>query len=163
MTQSLTSWCRMANRNMQQKAMKMRRQKRAWAKSLQRRGLMQPNRDVIKEYKAHARGLEDKDFVDSVANEILPFKNKEKLRRQAELEAGLPDNCDHRIIGPTGRDALQESWIYFNSQKNCFVLVHVDLEESIERKSQTYSSLEMLMMVWEGGAIRWREKRVIAR
>lgn len=143
--------------------LKLQRQRRAWAKSLQRRGMQVPNREVIRNYKAHAKGLEDKEFVDRIADAILPHKMKEKFRKQAELEAGLPEGCDHRVLGPTGRDALQESWIYSNAQRNCFVLVHVDLETRIERKSMAFSSLELLMMRWEGGAINWREKRILSR
>ena len=142
--------------------LKLRRQKRAWAKSLQRRGMMQPNRDVIRNYKLHARGLEDVEFVDRIAAEILPdFKRRQKLALQDKIEAGMPEGCDHRVVGPSGKDQLQESWIYSNSKRNCFVLVHVDLTTSIERKSVTYSSLDLLMMCWEGDAIRWREKRIV--
>lgn len=143
--------------------LKLQRQRRAWAKSLNRRGMMVPNREVIKNYKLHAKGLEDKEFVDRIADAILPHRMKEKFRKQAELEAGLPEGCDHKVLGPTGRDALQESWIYSNSQRNCFVLVHVDLETRIERNSPPYSSIELLMMFWEGGAIQWREKRILSR
>lgn len=142
--------------------LKLQRQRRAWAKSLQRRGMMQPNRDVIKNYKLHARGLEDREFVDSIAREILPdYQRRVKLARQAQLEAGMPEGCDQRVLGPTGKDCLQESWIYSNSQKNCFVLVHVDLTTRIERKSVPFSSKELLLMCWEGGAINWREKRIV--
>ena len=150
----------MANRTMQQKTFKMQRQRRAWAKSLQRRGMMVPNRDVIKNYKEHARGLADAEFVDRIAEEIIPdFKRREKLYQQAVIEAGLPEGCTQRVLGPTGKDNLQESWIYSNSQKNCFVLVHVDLETRIERKSMAFLTLELLMMEWAGGAIRWRDIR----
>lgn len=140
--------------------LKLQRQKRAWAKSLQRRGMMQPNRDVIKNYKLHARGLEDREFVDRVAAEVLPdFKRRQKLYQQAKIEAGLPEGCDHRVLGPTGKDNLQESWIYSNSQRNCFVLVHIDWEQEIERKSMAFLSIDNLMMCWEAGAIKWVEKR----
>ena len=140
----------------------MVRQRRAWFNDLRGRGLKVPNRDVIKEYKHHAKGLEDAEFVDTIATEILPdFQRRQKLYRQAQLEAGMPDNCDQRVLGPTGKDNTQESWIYSNSQKNCFVLIHVDLIECIERKSMTFASLDTLMLEWEGGAIRWRENRKI--
>lgn len=151
----------MANRTMQQKELKMRRQRRAWAKSLTRSGGKQPNRDVIKMYKHHARGLEDETFVDTVADLVAPFADKQKLKRQAELEAGMPPECTLRVLGPTGRDQLQESWIYFNSRKTCFVLVHMDLEQRIELRSTTYSSKELLVMCWEGGRVDWVDKKSI--
>lgn len=137
----------------------MVRQRRAWAKQLNRKGGFTPNREVIKNYKLHARGLEDRAFVDRIANEVAPLKNKERLYKQAMQEAGLPDGCDNRVLGPTGRDCLQESWIYSNSRRDCFVLVHIDMEQEIERKSPVFSSLELLMMCWEGGAIRWVSKK----
>lgn len=150
----------MANRNMQQKKLKMARQRRAWFNNLRGRGLKVPNRDVIKEYKHHAQGLADVEFADRVASEIIPdFEKRKKLALQAQQEAALPSGCDNRVLGPTGKDNLQESWIYSNARRDCFVLIHVDLEQSIERTSQTYSTLELLMMCWEGGAIKWVQKR----
>jgi hypothetical protein len=140
------------------------KQRRAWAKSLQRRGMMQPNREVIRNYKDHARGLEDREFVDRVAAEVIPdFKRRQQLYRQAQIEAGLPEGCDQRVLGPTGKDALQESWIYSNAQRNCFVLVHTDWEQEIERKSMAFLSIEVLMMCWEGGAINWVDKRKVTK
>lgn len=138
----------------------MARQRRAWFNGMRARGLKVPNRDVIKEYKHHARGLEDREFVDRIASEIIPdFERRKKLAEQARIEADLPDGCDHRVLGPTGKDNLQESWIYSNSQRNCFVLVHIDLEKEIERKSMAFPTLELLVMCWEGGAVRWETKK----
>lgn len=163
----------MANRAMAAKRIKMAKERRAWAKQFSRRGYMQPNREIIKEYKNHAQGLGlDEQVIDQmviiiqkregVSNPHVPKMDgegrKAALKRQAELEAVLPNGCDQRIVGPSGRDCLQESWIYFNSQRNCFVLVHVDLTTCTERRSTTYSSLELLMMCWQGDAVRWMKK-----
>lgn len=164
----------MANRTMQQKRLKMARQRRAWAKQYRQRSFMVPNREVIKEYKHHAKGLEvDERVIDELIilqqikdknpnpgiPQMVSEERKAALRRQAELE--METNTDLRVLGPTGRDALQESWIYFNSQKTCFVLQHIDKIDGIERKSVTYSSRELLMMCWEGGQVRWNNKKRI--
>ncbi len=150
----------MANSVMAAKTVKMKRMRRAWARSLSHKGGFEPNREVIKEYALRARGLGEEGPI--VDYGIQPGK-LEALKRQAELEAELPNGCDNRVIGPTGVDCLQESWIYFTSRKDCFVLVHRDLEQGIERKSVTFSTKELLIMVWEGGAIPWAEKKRIAR
>lgn len=166
----------MANRTMQQKVLKMKRQRRAWAKTLSRRGYMQPNRDVIKEYKHHAQGLEvDERKVDEAVRlmrikdgELNPkkrnFQSKARLdalRRQAELEATLPDGCDLKFSGPTVPDIYQETFIYFNSKKTKFVLVLRDLEQRIERVSVVFSSKELLVMCWEMDRVYWDKKRPI--
>jgi len=147
------------------KALKMKRMRRAWARPLAHSGGKQPNRMVIQQYKHHAKGLEDAEFVDRVASAILPhnvvLQHRQQLYKQAQLEAGLPDGVDLRVLGPTGRDIYQESWIYFNSQKTCFVLVHRDLNKCIERKSTTYSSKELLLICWEGDRVAWVEKKAI--
>lgn len=134
----------------------MARERRAWSKQYQSRAPKPPNREAIRHYKDHAKGLADNQFVDSPPPRITLAK-----KEQAELELWLPEGCDQRVLGPSGRDQLQESWIYSNSQKNCFVLVHVDRTTSIERRSTTYSSIDLLMMYWGGDAIRWVEKRNI--
>jgi len=158
----------MANRVMQQKRLKMARQRRAWAKEFRQRNFRQPNREVINEYKQRNLGLEvDEAHINALVilqqikekdpNPGIPVmvseERKAVLRRQAELEASI--DCDMRVLGPTGRDALQESWIYFNSLKTCFVLLHIDKVDGIERKSTTYSSKELLLMYWEAGQVRW--------
>lgn len=164
----------MANRTMQQKRLKMARQRRAWAKQYRQRSFMVPNREVIKEYKHHAKGLEvDERVIDELVilqqikdknpNPGIPRMTSEErkaaLKRQAELEADT--GTELRIIGPTGRDQLQESWIYFTSRKDCFVLVHRDLDLRIERRSVTFSSKELLIMCWERDAINWATKKRI--
>lgn len=148
----------MANRTMAQKTLKLKRQRRAWAKQYRRRGLMVPNREVIQEYKERAQGLAiHMDAADVAAEALMPGKIeiRERLKEQAQLEAELPNGCNLRIAGPTGKDQLQCSWIYFTARKDCFVLVHTDLEKSIERRSTTYSSLEFLIFCWENDAIKW--------
>lgn len=166
----------MANRTMQQKVLKMNRQRRAWAKTLSRRGYMQPNRDVINEYKHHAQGLQhDERVIDEAVRlmrikdgEINPKKRKfqsearlDALRHQAELEAILPDGCDLKFSGPTVPDIYQETLIYFNAKKTKFVLVLRDLEQRIERVSVVFSSKELLIMCWEMDRVNWVERRPI--
>lgn len=166
----------MANRTMQQKVQKMKRQRRAWARTLSRRGYMQPNRDVINEYKHHAQGLalNEAEIDDAVRRmrikdgETNPQKREfdakprlDALRRQAQLEAMLPDGCDLKFSGPTVPDIYQETLIYFNSKKTKFVLVLRDLEQRIERISIVFSSKELLVMCWEMDRVNWVEKRSI--
>jgi len=146
----------MANRTMQQKRLKMARERRAWAKAYQRRTPKPPNREAIQHYAAHARGLEDNQFVDSP-----PPKITSKQKQQALLELMMPVDCDMSVRGPTAPDIFQESLIYFNPTKTKFVLVIKDLEQRTERISIVFSSKELLIMCWEMDRVCWVGRRSI--
>ncbi len=146
----------MANRTMQQKRLKMARERRAWAKAYQRRTPKPPNREAIQHYATHARGLEDNQFVDSP-----PPKISVKQKQQALLELMMPVDCDMSVRGPTNPDIFQESLIYFNPTKTKFVLVIKDLEQRIEHISIVFSSKELLIMCWEMDRVVWVGNRSI--
>jgi hypothetical protein len=146
----------MANRAMQQKRLKMARERRAWAKAYQRRTPKPPNREAIQHYAAHARGLEDNQFVDSPPPVITA-----KQKQQALLELMMPIDCDMSVRGPTTPDIFQESLIYFNPTKTKFVLVIKDLEQRTERISYVFSSKELLILSWEQDMVCWVGKRSI--
>lgn len=146
----------MANRAMQQKRLKMARERRAWARAYQRRTPKPPNREAIQHYAAHARGLEDNQFVDSP-----PPKISAKQKQQALLELMMPVDCDMSVRGPTAPDIFQESLIYFNPTKTKFVLVIKDLEQRTERISIVFSSKELLIMCWEMDRVCWVGNRSI--
>ena len=148
----------MANRTMQAKRLKMARERRAWAKAYQRRTPKPPNREAIQHYAAHAKGLEDNQFVDS-APPALTLKQKQ----QALLELLLPDDVNMHVRGPTEPDIFQESLIYFNARKTKFVLVLRDLEQRIERVSYVFSSKELLITCWEMDRVNWAGNRAIVR
>ncbi len=161
----------MGNRVMAAKRLKMARQRRAWSKDYQRRGYMQPNREVIQEYKQRAKGLAVfDDAVDRLLSELVSpgkkeIKKDQRLReavlQQAQLEAALPMDCTMRVRGPGPQHARLESFLYFNSQKTKFVLVHRDLNEGIERVSQPYPTKEVILLCWEGDNVLWKMKRQI--
>ena len=154
----------------------MVRMRRSQPKTFRQRNYFQPNREIIKEYQNRAAGLGvDEAVIDEM---IMLQKLKEKdphpgvhhmtgegrkaaLKRQAELEAKMPNQCELRVLGPTGRDELQQSWIYFNPTKTCFVLVHIDNTQNIQRMSMTYPSKDLLMLSWELGRVLWVEKKSI--
>lgn len=176
----------MANRVMEQKRMKIKRMRRAWAKPLSRKSGMNPNRIVLNEYKERAKGLAiDERDADMIAAELIfredmgfskklsrslaqagafprekqtPHGRIEALRRQGELEAVMPDGCDLRIRGPGPSNCYQESFIYFNAQKTCWLVLHRDLRKRIQRRSITYSSKELLLMLWNMDKTTWVER-----
>ena len=167
----------MANRTMEVKRIKLKRQRRAWAKNYRQRNFRVPNREVIKEYKHHANGIPvDEAAIDAFIildqikhnhpNPGVPKMDgvgrKAALKRQAELESKLPDGCDLRFTGPSVPDMYQETFIYFNARRTKFVLVLRDLEHKIERMSYVFSSKETLVFAWEQDMVRWENQKPIA-
>lgn len=153
----------MANRVMAQKSLKMVRMRRAYAKTFRPRNYQQPVRELVKTYVEHAQGLVDQTFVDVVGAELEKRKliDREKVKQQSELETWLPKGCDMKFRGPGPSTPFQESWTYHNSRKDCFVVIHLDKHNGIERRSTTYSSKELLLMCWDGDAIQWVYKQKI--
>lgn len=187
----------MVARWMEQKRMKQRRMRRAWAKPLERKSGITPNRIVINEYKERAKGLAlDETAADKIAAKLLgqqqifkgtppgvveareTIKEMQKfpglnaiqreaverkmaaLARQGRLEA-LLDTADLRIRGPGPSNSYQESFMYFNSQKTIWRVLHRDLKEKIESLSIVYPSKEALIIRWEMDKITWIEYRSI--
>lgn len=149
----------MGNRVIAAKRMKMKRQRRAWAIPLSRNGGQTPNRIVINEYKNRARGLmiED-DISESIIQKLChDTQKKEALKRQASFELELGDALRYRGPGPNNEQ--EESWVYFNSQKTGFFILHKDKKLGIERKSITFSSKEVLYFKWAKGKVTWVEIR----
>lgn len=141
-----------------------KRMRRAWGKSFSRSKLLQPNRMMVSMYADHARGLEDKKFIDRVGTAMGPAiaKRLEALQKQGEFEAWLPKDCNLRFAGPGPNiPGHQECVSYTNSRKDCFVVVHRDIKSGIERRSTTYSSKELLTMCWELDTIVWVYKAPI--
>jgi hypothetical protein len=147
----------MANRVMEQKRIKIRRQRRAWAVSFERSGMKTPNRVVINEYKQRAKGLMlDDDISESI---IQKFAHDERrrvaLEHQAKMELLIEEGL--RFKGPGPDNKYEESWVYFNSQRTSFFVIHRDKSLGIERRSILYSCKEILITKWNMGKVTWAE------
>ena len=160
----------MPARWIEQKKLKMVRMRRAWAKPLERKSGIRPNRIVINEYKERAKGLAiDEKEADKTAAALLgeregfkgvPPGKVEALKRQGELEAIL-DDATFRIRGPGPSNHYQESFIYFNSKKTVWRVLHRDLRRKVESLSIVYTTQEALRLRWEMDKITWIEYRPI--
>ncbi len=150
----------MSNRTMQQKTLKLRKQRRAMPKELMRNGIV-PNRGVLGEYKERAKGLGvSEDEVNLLIKTIykrdptpsIPAgESKEIKALLKELKERIPeqyffsvlDNCWHKTI------------CFYNAQKTCFVMAHTDLRKLITRRSIEYNSKDRIMQAYYSGKIIW--------
>lgn len=152
----------MANRSMQAKLIKIKRERRAWARPLSMSGMKTPNRMVLDQYKMSARGLAfDGAITETIAaRHIHDAERRLAFQRQAELEVRF--DAQLRFKGPGPSNVYEESWVYFNSQQTCFFVVHRDKKLGIERRSITYSCKEILITKWSMGKTTWVELRSIS-
>src|SRR6266404_705085 len=150
----------MANRTMQQKALKLRKQRRAMPKELMRSSII-PNRGVLGEYKERVKGLgisEDevnlliktfykRDPIPSIpageSKEIKALLKELKERIPEQHSFSVLDNCWHKTI------------CFYNAQKTCFVMAHTDLRKLITRRSIEYASKERIMQAYYSDKIIW--------
>lgn len=170
----------MANRTMAAKAMKLKRQRRAWAKPYGYSGMQRPNVMVLASYKERAKGLAvDEKSADAIAaffynsergpkdhNRVHPGKYEvlSRIEQIAELEAEieLKFGCTLRFKGPGPDNSYQRSFVYFNPTKTCYVVVHEDFREHVIRRSLPYSCKEIVMAKWPC-RITWQSKESLPK
>jgi hypothetical protein len=134
----------MANRTMQQKRLKMRRQRRAWAKSYSMPKHIVANRSVLGEYKQRAKGLSIETSTDYVLRQMEVLTLPDNLKEQ-KLFFVILDNCWHRVV------------CFFDSRKTCFVLSHTDKRKQLVHRSIEYASKDRALQVWHMNKVIWIE------
>ena len=158
----------MVNRSMQQKTLKMKRQRRAWARPMAIAAGIAPNREVIVGYKQRAKGLALSDEeVDALYRRLYkrdPWKGDGPARREvlkllADMSEQTPDFLFFTIIDNT----FQRCRVYFNAQKTCYYLVHEDFRKRIVRRSLTASNKERITTLWNTDRVTWVEHSPLPR
>ncbi len=149
----------MSNRTMQQKALKLRKQRRAMPKYLMKSGII-PNRGVLGEYKERAKGLgvsEDEInlLIQTLYKRDVPVmvsKNREKvLELLRELKQRVPEMLFFSVVDTPYYNTL----VFFNIQKTCFVMAESDLRKEITRRSIEYGSKDRIMQAYYSDKIVW--------
>lgn len=150
----------MANRTMKAKALKERRQRRAWAKPLSIAGGQRPNRGVIQEYKERTcllgvpeyeideliRILYGRDPIVSVPPGKVEIA--ETLKRLKNIIPQLlffvhHDNSYQRVV------------VFFNSSKTCWVIAHTNKRRKVTLTSMEYGDKERALAQFERGKTVW--------
>lgn len=100
-----------------------------------------------------------------MGNRVMAAKRlkMKKMRRawvatplgQAKYELELGNAMRFRGPGPCNN--YEESWIYFNSSRSAFFILHLDKKIGIQRKSISYSCKEILITKWNMGKVTWVE------
>lgn len=147
----------MGNRVMAAKARKERRQRRAWARKLSIKSGIQPNREVLKQYKRTAAGLGLEEARTRFPN-VAPGR-KDISDRIEEILQHLNDPLFFDIFP---ENVHQRVRLFFNSQKTIFIIQHMNYKEGACRLSITYASSERAIQVWNTGKVIWKVKKAIS-
>ncbi len=151
---------------MQQKSLKLRRQRRAWAKPLARASGIVPNRGVLAEYKERAAGLGISEYeIDQLIRKLykrdsiegIPAGRVEVLALLKELKQQVPEMHFFSILD----NGWWHAACFYNSEKTCFVLALTDLRKHTVRRSIEYGSKERALHVWNHNKVIWVSHRSI--
>lgn len=130
-----------------------RRMRRAWARPLSIRSGIQPNREIIQQYRKTAQGLGEK-----IATDRFPNVSPGRVDIQDRIEEILRVFDDPLFITVID-NSLQRCRLYFNSKHDCYLLQHVNWRTREVRISITYSSRDRAMQVWVQSRVCWKFKK----
>src|SRR6266852_3265759 len=150
----------MSNRTMKQKANKLRRQRRAWAKSYSRPSGIIVNRGVLQEYKERACGLGISEF--EVDETIRILYNREPIagvtagrteifEMLRELKKRVPELAYFSVVDTPYHRVL----CYYNSTNTSYTITHTDIRKQILRTSIEYGSKQRALYVWQQDKVTW--------
>ena len=151
----------MANRTMQAKMMKLRKQKRAWAKPYSMKSYLSPNTEVMQRYKTSAGSLKmTEEYATTLQKAVyghtfkgVPPERKavleliEKFHDSAPIHFCLISNSRH------------EARVFHNSQRTAYILVYQDHVNHMVMRSIEYSNLDRLVNRWEAEKVTWVEAK----
>lgn len=141
------------------KLIKLKRERRAWAKPLAVKSGAQGNREVIKQYQDTVKGL-------GLEIAQVRFPNVAAGRKELMLRYNTPGDPLRGIIEDI-RDPFfvsivdnsrQRCRIYFNSGMSVYILQWVDWRKSKVHLSITYPSSTRAIQVWMEDKVVWKKE-----
>ncbi len=150
----------MTNRTMQQKALKLRRQRRAWARPLLIRSGIRPNAEVISGYKQSAKGLALSDQeLDALVYMLFGTQHKGiSPPRKAVADTLLSiekDDISDFFYRTILDNQYQRVRAYHNGTETNWTVVHENFSQNYIRRSIIYGSLKICKVRWEQKRLSW--------
>lgn len=130
-----------------------KRMRMAWAKPLAIKSGIQPNREIIAQYRRTAQGLGLEEAKTRFPN-VAPGR-KDIQDRLEEILQEFDDPLFITIID----NSIQRCRLFFNSNHNCYILQHVDWRKREVRISITYATKQRAMQVWVQSKVCWKYKK----
>lgn len=149
----------MSNGVMKQKAQKMRRQRRAWAKEYSRPSGITVNRGVLQEYKERACGLGVSEYeVDELILKLYGRHFAGVPAGKVEVEAllrRLKKIVPQLLFVVVHDNCYQRTVLFFNSTKTCWVVGHTNKRTKLTLTSIEYSNKERALAQFYASKTIW--------
>lgn len=143
----------MGARWMEAKKLKQRKMRRAWARPLSIKSGIQPNREIIRQYQDTAKGL-GQPIARAIYANVAPGKYDINDRIE-EILSQFDDPLFVTII----ENNYQRIRLFFNSEKTCWIIQHVNWRTREVRISITYRSKDRALQVWVQSKVVWKHKK----
>lgn len=149
----------MANRVLAQKALKAKRQRRLFPRNYSSDYIpvgKPPVREVIHQYKEHARGLAFDDaymkFLEAHARwHGVPPARKAVLDHIYRIQNEIPQ----MLFVLLADNYKRKTSLFFNSTKKSFIVMEQELTKGIFKTSMTYGDHDRILRAWLENYIRW--------
>lgn len=139
----------MANRALQAKTIKLKRQRRAWARPLSVKSGIQPNRDVIRQYQDTAKGL-GKPIAEAIYKNVQPGRYETKNRAD-EILRQFNDPLFFTYI----ENSHQRVRIFFDSKHTKFIIQWVQFRHKKAYISKPFMSTDDAIYAFQNDLITW--------
>lgn len=147
---------------MKAKVIKLKRQRRAWARPFTIKSGIQANREVVKQYQDTVKGL-GKDIAEVRFPSIPAGRHELMLRYNTPGDPlrGIIEDIRDPFFVTIVENARQRCRIYYNSQMTVYIIQWVNWREQRVRISHTYNSSARAIEAWvnsETVPISWKSK-----
>ena len=144
---------------MQAKMLKLRKQRRAWARPLSIAAGIRPNVEVIKGYKEAAKGLALSDQeLDQLVFVLFGTQHKGiSPPRKAVLDTltRIRDDVPEMFYRTILANQYQRVRAYHNGDETLWAVVHECFEKNFVRRSIFYGSFNICKIRWEQKRLSW--------
>lgn len=146
------------------KTLKLKRQRRAWARPFSVKSGIIRNREVIEQYQNTAKGL-GLEIAQVRFPNIAPGRREmmDRLQTEGDPLRGILTDIKDPLFYSVVDNARQRCRLFYNSQLTCFVLQWVQWEKGLVRLSITYASAERAKNVWFSDTVTWKKEYTIRK
>jgi hypothetical protein len=141
------------------KLIKLKRQRRAWARPLSVKSGIQPSREVIRQYQDTAKGL-GREIAEVRFPNVAAGRHELMLRYKTPGDPlrGIIDDIRDPFFVTLVENSRQRCRIYYNSGMTCYIIQWADYRKNKVHLSITYPSSARAIDVWMTGKVIWKKE-----
>lgn len=141
------------------KVIKLKKQRRAWARPFRVKSGIEPNREVVRQYQDTAKGL-GKDIAQVRFPNIAPGRREmmDRINTIGDPLRGIHTDIKDPLFVNIQNNTRQRCRLFWNSQLTVFILQWVHWEKGWVRLSIQYSNSAKAKSAWETDRVIWKKE-----